>query len=78
MAESTRPGAKTVRFDNVAIFPGENGEIKLSFRGPDGVAFISSVNNRPASMRCHPHLYGALASALVRNGIDPRGEAESS
>ena len=47
----------------------ETGHIHLA----DGQEFISTVTNKPESIRCHAHLYGQLKRLLVASGRWPRG-----
>jgi hypothetical protein len=68
--ESTRPGARTVRFDNVAVFPREDGSYALVFRDLGGNEIITTVNDRPGSARQHGHLFRKLTEVFERNGID--------
>lgn len=76
MAESTRPGAKTVRFDNVAVFTRKDGQYGVVFRDLDGHEFITTVSNRPGAARYHAHLFGKLTEVFERNGIEVETPAE--
>lgn len=52
---------------DISIFKRNDGQISISHQDPDGTEFITTVNDKEGSARCHRNLFNHLKDILQKH-----------